>query len=370
MSVAALTAALDADADLGAPEIELQLIDANTLLGGHYPQPQPIIENMLVPGATLVHGPAKKGKSWFLLQMATAIDSGAAFLTCTTHRRAVLYVGAEDDEGRFKSRLERLGASGMVKFVSRAALERFSDSLRSALGDEPPTAAIAIERLWSRAGRPSVVILDTQEVFETLLGITHGKQGDSVTRRDYLATSTYDGLAIKNRIAIVLVGHWGEIKSIEKATRNPHECLNTTKSRLAGVTTSITLGPLPNQDAGESSGDMQLSIRSRDLTGGDKALWVKQSSITGAYELIGPVNDVLVTQSQKELLEALIAARKAYGSDHWVTAMELAEELCVSPQAIKQMIARVRRSAKAQGRAPTYAGYTLESKPNKGYRAA
>ncbi|MBM4230036.1 MAG: HTH domain-containing protein [Gammaproteobacteria bacterium] len=360
MSVEALRENLDASM--------LQLIDGETLMAGSYAQPQPIIENILLPGATLMHGPAKKGKSWFLLQMATAIDAGETFLACATHRRDVLYVGAEDDEARFRSRLERIGARGTVKFVTRTALERFGAALRASLGDTPPTVAIALEQLWQQAGRPSVVILDTQEVFEHHLGIAHGKPGDSVTRRDYLATSSYDGIALKHRIAIVLVGHWGEIKSIEKATLNPHECLNTTKARLAGVTTSLTLGPLPNQDAGESSRDMQLSIRSRDLPAGDQFLWVRQDADTGRYELIGAVRDVMVTQSQQQLVEALIAARKAHGTEHWTTAADLAEEFGVSVQAVKQMVGRVRRAAKARGREPVAGGYRLESKPNKGYR--
>jgi biotin operon repressor len=113
---------------------------------------------------------------------------------------------------------------------------------------------------------------------------------------------------------------------------------------------------------------MQLSIRSRDLPGGDQFLWVRQDADTGRYELIGAVRDVMVTQSQQQLFEALIAARKAQGAEHWTTAADLAEEFGVSVQAVKQMVGRVRRAAKARGREPMASGFRLESKPNKGYR--
>lgn len=343
-------------------------VDADTLRGGKYQTPEPIIENVLVPGATLVHGPAKKGKSWLLLQMATTIEQGRTFLGWPSHRRDVLYIGCEDNEARLKARLEKIGAYGSTRFMTRTALEQFSAALRQHIGDLTITAPYVIEALYRRAGRPSVMIIDTQQVFEHITGIQHGKPGDAVTTRDYQATSSYDGIANKLRIAIVLVGHWGKIKSIEDAVHNPHECLNTTKARLAGVTTSITLGPLPNQHAGESTREMQLSIRSRDLPGGDRFLWVSQDEHSCRFECLGPVKDILLTQVQEQLFEALLEVRKTQGADHWCTAAELADELAVSAQAVKQMVGRVRQAAKAKGRAASYKGYTLESKPKKGYR--
>jgi hypothetical protein len=53
-----------------------------------------------------------------------------------------------------------------------------------------------------------------------------------------------------------------------------------------------------------------------------------------------------------------------------VLASRRGREVDVTVQAVKQMLGRVRRAAKARGRAPTYSGYTLESKPKQGYRAA
>lgn len=347
---------------------ELMFITADSLRGQTFDSPPPIIEDLLLVGATLVHGPAKKGKSWLLLQMATTIDAGGEFLGRQCRRVDVLYVGAEDTSARFKSRLERMAAWGTAKFMNRDALTVFAKRLQKALGEEKPTVEYVIEKLWQAAGRPGVMFIDTQEVFEVITGISHGKQGDSITRRDYQATSSYDGIAQKLAISIVLVGHWGEIKSIEKATTNPHECLNTTKARLAGVITSITLGPLPNQDPGESTRDMQLSIRSRDIAEGDQFLWVQQSELTGLFRSLGKVRDVLLTDSQHQLFDALIAAYKSQGPDHWSTAKDLADVLDVSPQAVKQMVGRVRRAAKAKDRTPRAGNYELESKASAGYR--
>lgn len=341
---------------------------ADTLRATAHETPAPIIEGVLLRGATLVHGPAKKGKSWLLLQMALAVDEGASFLGHPTSRFDALYVGAEDTPARFKSRLERMFARGTLKFMDREALIRFARMMRRAAGSSSITVEKAITELWTAAGKPTVMFIDTQEVFEVILGITHGKPGDSITRRDYQATSSYDGIANRLGIAIVLVGHWGEIKSIEKATINPHECLNTTKARLAGVTTSITLGPLPNQEPGEATHDMQLSIRSRDLPGGDRFLWVQQDKDTGIYTSLGTVRDVLLTRAQSELFTVLIDTRKEHGAERWLSAAEIAEELGCSPQAVKQMVARVRKAAKAKGRKVIYQGFELESKPNKGYR--
>lgn len=343
-------------------------ITADALRGQAFASPEPIIEDLLLVGATLVHGPAKKGKSWLLLQMATTIDGGGTFLTRQCRRVPVLYIGAEDTSARFKARLERMAAWGTVKFMNRDALTAFGKHYQRQLGEERPTAQGVIEKLWDLAGRPGAIFVDTQEVFEVITGIAHGKQGDSITRRDYQATSSYDAIAQKLGIAVVLVGHWGEIKSIEKATSNPHECLNTTKARLAGVITSVTLGPLPNQEPGESTRDMQLSVRSRDIAEGDQFLWVNQSELTGLYTLVGKVREVLVTEAQGQLFDVLIAAYRAHGPNHWTTAKELADALDVSPQAVKQMVGRVRRSAKAKGRPARMGIYELDSKPSAGYR--
>jgi hypothetical protein len=349
------------------PPVDL-FVTADSLRAQSFESPPPIIEDMLLVGATLVHGPAKKGKSWLLLQMATTIDGGGEFLDRKCRRCDVLYVGAEDTSARFKSRLERMAAWGTTKFMNRDALTVFAKRLQQSFGEERPTVEVAIEKLWLAAGKPGVMFIDTQEVFEVITGIAHGKQGDSITRRDYQATSSYDGIAQKLRIAIVLVGHWGEIKSIEKATANPHECLNTTKARLAGVITSITLGPLPNQEPGESTRDMQLSIRSRDIAEGDQFLWVQQSELTGLYRSLGKVRDVLLTDSQQQLFGVLIAAYKSEGPDHWTTAKALADHLDCSPQAVKQMVGRVRKAAKAKGRTAMSGLYVLESKASSGYR--
>lgn len=357
-----------ASAPVEAPAPESLFITADALRGRSFESPEPIIENLLLVGATLVHGPAKKGKSWLLLQMATTIDAGGTFLDRKCRRVSVLYIGAEDTSARFKSRLERMAAWGEVKFMNRDALTAFAAHYQRTLGEEKPTAQGVIEKIWEIAGKPGVIFVDTQEVFEVITGIAHGKQGDSITRRDYQATSSYDGIAQMLRIAIVLVGHWGEIKSIEKATANPHECLNTTKARLAGVITSVTLGPLPNQEPGESTRDMQLSIRSRDIAEGDQFLWVNQSDLTGLYTLVGKVREVLVTEAQGQLFDVLIAAYRAHGPNHWTTAKELADALDVSPQAVKQMVGRVRRSAKAKGRPARMGIYELDSKPSAGYR--
>lgn len=345
-------------------------VTADNVRDTSYDVVPPIIENVLLVGATLVHGPAKKGKSWLTLQMGHCADTGQPFLGCEVRRNDVLYVGAEDTAVRFKSRLQKMSAAGQMKLMTREKLVEFAEQARQLLGPEGMTAEAAFELLWHRAGRPKVNILDTQEVYETTLGITHGKHGDSVTRRDYLATSTYDRLAQKLGIAIVLVGHWGEIKSIQKATINPHECLNTTKARLAGVTTSITLGPLPNQEPGENTREMQLSIRSRDLPMGDQALWVVQDEMTGKYKCLGSVRDVLVTEAQRELFGVLMDARKEHGPEHWMTADQIGEELGKSGQAVKQMIGRVRNAAKIRGHKAMYQGMTLESKQKFGYRLA
>jgi hypothetical protein len=355
--------------EMPAP-IDRRLFDmADDLRGAAHTAPEPVIEGLLLLGLTLLHGPAKKGKSWLLVQMLLAVERGERFLDRKVRRGTALYIGCEDTRVRFKSRLQRMFGDGTLRMMSREQLELFASRY---VDEEGTRRHVTIEQilvdLWNATGRPDVIAIDTQEVFEAVLGIVHGKTGDSITRRDYLATSAYDRVAHKLGISIVTVGHWGELKSVEKATHNPHECINTTKARLAGVSTSITLGPLPNQELGESHRAMQLSIRGRDVANGDQFLWVEQDADTGCFRYVGNVRDVQLTDAQARLYTALYEARKDHGPEHWTTAADLAEDLDCSPQAVKQMVGRVRRAAKGQGREPMFQGCVLESKPKLGYR--
>ena len=94
--------------------------------------------------------------------MALAIDAGQNFLGRPVVRRDVLYIGAEDTAARFKSRLERMCAIGSAKFMDRDQLKRFAKLVKIAAGDGPVDVELVVRSLWERAGRPTVLIIDTQ----------------------------------------------------------------------------------------------------------------------------------------------------------------------------------------------------------------
>ena len=45
-----------------------------------FPEPKPIVQQLIVPGVTLLVGASKIGKSWLTLDMCVSIATGAPFL--------------------------------------------------------------------------------------------------------------------------------------------------------------------------------------------------------------------------------------------------------------------------------------------------
>lgn len=83
----------------------MQLINAVDLLAKSFPPPPFLVQGFLPEGLILFAAPPKSGKSWFCLDLGTAVAKGTDFMGLPTTQGDVLYLTLEDHEGRIHHRL-------------------------------------------------------------------------------------------------------------------------------------------------------------------------------------------------------------------------------------------------------------------------
>jgi hypothetical protein len=84
-----------------------EIVDAADFLANPPPDPEPLIESVLNKGEKmLVGGPAKIGKTWLALDLATAVASATPWLGFQTRRGRVLFINLELTEPAFHRRLK------------------------------------------------------------------------------------------------------------------------------------------------------------------------------------------------------------------------------------------------------------------------
>jgi hypothetical protein len=154
------------------------------LLNHTFMEPQWAVPDLIPEGLAFLAGKPKVGKSWFALQIASAVGSGGRVLERIVQRRKVLYLALEDSPRRLKKRLERqqalndaevtfrfewkaLGEGGLVDL--HAEIERggyqlvIIDTLSRAVGRadqmDPAEMTIVLGNLQQLAIRANLTIL-------------------------------------------------------------------------------------------------------------------------------------------------------------------------------------------------------------------
>ena len=148
-----LARALAAERALASAPVSLDAISGAELYDKQYPPREFIVDGLVKRGdLVLLAGRPKSGKSWLLLQLAQAVDTGARFLGRETARAKVLFIALEDGERRVHERLHirgwrpaeahfafdlfPLGGAGLqqLKYAAQAFDVVIVDSFRAALG--------------------------------------------------------------------------------------------------------------------------------------------------------------------------------------------------------------------------------------------
>lgn len=206
----------------------------------------------IVPeGSTLLVGPPKIGKSWFVLAVALAAAAGGRTLGhLHTDQRPVLYLALEDGHRRLQDRCRTLLRRGPIP----AGFHYITD-IR-------PGTAVATIAAWlnvtsDSCDTPPLVIVDTLgKVMPPAL------MGESAYQRDYRIGGLVKRLADDHPGAAVLVNHHDRKANAEDFV----DSVSGTHGLAGAADTIIVLSRRRHEDTG------LLKVTGRDVAEGEYAL--------------------------------------------------------------------------------------------------
>ena len=172
---------------------KLDTIDAEELMATPYAPKNFIVADMLPEGLTLLCGPSKIGKSWFVLQLCLCVALGRMFLGHNIISSDVLYLALEDTFARVKDRVARL-------------TEECPTNLRFAVQAGTLGGELEEQLVNHKTQYPDtkLVVIDT---LQKVRGACDPKAGSPTYGKDYADIGSLKKLADDLGIAIVLVHH-------------------------------------------------------------------------------------------------------------------------------------------------------------------
>jgi AAA domain/Domain of unknown function (DUF6371) len=315
------------------------------VIGGTYEPKTPLFADdknaILFPGAYLIVGRPKIGKSWLLLQLALCTTQGDHFLGMVPMRKDIgaLMICAEDDEARIKGRLQALGV-GMAPrncYVVTNEEFRFIAQQRSQYQTFPEF----LDQWLTENPTVKLIIVDTETTcLQTWLGekVTT-EQNRQITEKDYKQTRRFDDLALKHHAIIGLVNHTSKRKG---EMFDIHELINRTNTALAGASGSLVLADMPDADPLDPSNKQRiLGARARDMKD-DLMLCVQQEKDLPLFTCLGEYIAVQQTQNEKMILEAVEEFQQEDQiSGRYYNTAEISEHLGIKRQSVKRAITRM-----------------------------
>lgn len=321
------------------------------------PVKTPIVSDLLYPGAYLLTGRPKIGKSWMLLQLALAVAEADTFLGFHCNRGDVFAIFAEDDDGRLQKRLRALGVmkTPSIFYVNREHLHTLAQQFAQRL-----TFTEWLEDWLKTHPGVKLVLVDTET---TVLQAWTGECESThlrVTHSDYKQTRAFDEVALRCQVVIILVNHASKGKGRQAQWIDIHELINRSMTAVAGASGSIALADPPDADPfnPDPQGTKVFGVRGRDLEH-EVLLAVHQDKDRPAFVSDGPYVEVRRTQAQAQVLDALDDLQQE-NPEGWQTAQAIGALCAKTANTVRQIMARMKDKRHKNRR--------LVSKQSKGYR--
>jgi hypothetical protein len=283
-----------------------------------------VFPGLITEGLWLLCGKPKMGKSWLALSLCVAqATGGVAFGKVKVEKAGdVLYLPLEDNERRFKSRLEKLLS---VEPGNRPSLRCLSYLLECPRLDEG--GLDLIEGWLKEHPGARAVVIDTLAKVKPLL---RGRSG-SLYDEDYRAVQGLKSLADRHQVLIVLIHH------LRKASADDvQDTINATTGLAGGVDGTLIL----QRARGRASAT--LHIDGRDVPE-VRELAINWDNRTAQWTLMGDAEEFRLSEAQAAVVAAIKAAGQSLGPK------ALLEVLCVNESglSIGAVTMRLQRMAKA-----------------------
>jgi hypothetical protein len=282
---------------------------AKELMRHVFPDPRYAVPGVLAEGLNLLAGTPKLGKSWFALNVASAVaDGGVALNRVSVERGEVLYLALEDPPRRLQNRL------------------------RLILAGEPAPEGLFLETAWPPLSKGGCEQLDAWlekhpdcrlivvDVFAKVRGITAG----DVNRyeADYAAMASLKEIADRHAIAILVVHH------TRKASADDFLDSVSGTQGLAGAADAVLV-----LERSRGSADAKLRVTGRDVEEAEYAM--QFNAAEGVWSLLeGPAAEYELGDTRRRILRHLRENGPA-------TPKAIAEQLQIEHGAAKQACSRM-----------------------------
>lgn len=280
------------------------VIGGRALMAAEYPPLIPLVDQLIVPGLTLLTAKPKVGKSWMALAMGLAVASGGQLfgdLECA--HAGVLMLMLEDSPRRLQARCKQL--LGMQRMPEQIA---FCTSWSK--GEE--TVADVEEYLDQHPDVKLVVV----DVLQKIKGEESGK---SAYADDYASLERLQGMAQRRDVAVVVLHH------LRKAEGTDAVDLVSGTLGIAGAADHIIV------ITGNADDGYQLEMKGRELrdVAWSMALEDGRWSITGEAVRKSKGRP----KTTPDIRDAVVACREA-----GMTTRKISEELGVSKGTVSNIL--------------------------------
>jgi hypothetical protein len=255
------------------------IITADALSTKVFAEPRWAVDNVLPEGATILVGPPKKGKSWFLLGLGLSIAAGGNALgKIPVTGGDVLLLCLEDGQRRLQDRMWRvldgeLAPKRLHLVTEWPRLDEGGDvELDAWLRDHPETRLVGIDVL-ARVRPPS------------------REKGD-LYQRDYETMVAFKRVADRHGVALVVVHH-----SRKASAEDPLDLISGTQGLAGAADTALIL----TREKGRA--DANLYVRGRDVPEADYAL--DFDPVTCQWNLLGDAKAFRLSTERESILDLL-----------------------------------------------------------------
>lgn len=275
-----------------APDNGMTLFYGGELRRRAFEAPEYLLEGEfpLSPGAWILAGKPKQGKTWLAMNlMCAAIGSAPYCATRRTKPMSALYVGVDDtSEARFQRRMHEMDPSG--KLVDFILVTRVSSKDVSSLE--------LLSRVLDQHRDVRFVVIDTLAAFR------QAQRTDSPYQQEHDELHAINAWATARRIVVLVVHH---LRKGVVDPGDPYESISGTLGLQGGVDSLIVMHRKDlEHEHDESLNEKRAAIwvKGRDMEN-ENAFGARLDR--GRWEKIGAVADVLSAETRREILRVLLS---------------------------------------------------------------
>jgi len=291
------------------PKLPQGIASAAELYDKDFSAMVPVIEGdiTLTPGAWILAGKPKDGKTWLAMNLACAVASGQSYVGSRPpggKPGGVLYINVDDrNERRFISRLKYAN-------LARPALERLIH-VSKVDAEVFESAYQMTEALIQSFEGVKLIVIDTLGMFRS------GNRKDAAYQQEYEEVNALNELGQRYGVCILIVHHF---KKGAVDPEYPYESISGTLGLQGGVDGMIVLMRKDLYHPTDPTQDEKLAAcwyRGRDLDfEGDIGMRLHD----GQWHVIGSSGDVLMGNFLRDVVRILKSVPDKWWSSKEVTA--------------------------------------------------